>query len=87
MDKISSFTSTLILDFGNMNLGASKPRLAALCGLPIFFIIEAVEGFGREKAFYEKMPLPIWTALYAALIFSIGIGLTTQSTQFIYMAF
>ena len=87
LDKIVSLTSTLIFDFGNMNFGASKPRLAVLFGLPIFFIIEAVEGFGREKAFYEKMPVPIWTALYAAIICCIGIGLTTESAQFVYMVF
>ena len=87
LDKIVSLTSTLIFDFGNMNFGASKPRLAVLCGLPIFFIIEAVEGFGGGKAFYKKIPVPVWTALYAAMIFCIGIGLTTEPAQFIYMVF
>ena len=87
LDKIVSLTSTLIFDFGNMNFGASWPRLAAVLGLPIFFVIEAVEGFGGGKAFYERMPVPIWTALYAAIIFCIAIGLTTESTQFIYMEF
>jgi len=71
----------------NMNFGALKPRLAVLCGLPIFFIIEAIEGFGGGRAFYEKIPVSIWTAIYAAMIFCIGIGLTTESAQFIYMVF
>lgn len=87
LEKIISFTSTLIFDFGNINFGATKPRLAALVGLPIFLIIEGVEGLGGGKAFYEKTPVPIWTALYASMIFCIGIGLTTEAAQFIYMDF
>lgn len=87
LDKIVELTSTLIFDFGNMNFGIAWPRLAAVIGLPIFFIIETVEKIGEGKPFYEKMPVPIWTAPYAAMIFCIAIGLTTESTQFIYMKF
>ena len=87
LDQIVSLTSILFFDFGNMNFGAAWPRFASLCGLPIFFIIETIEGFVVGKAFYEKMPVPIWTALYAAMIFCIGIGSMTESAQFIYMVF
>ena len=87
LDKIASLTSTLIFDFGNMDYGAAWPRLAAIIGLPILFIIELVEKIGNEKPFYTKMPVPAWTALYAAMIFNIAIGMTTESTQFIYMVF
>lgn len=87
LDKIVSLTSTLIVDFGNMDFGAAWPRLAAVLGLPIFFIIELVEKIGVEKPFYKKMPVPAWTSLYAAIIFNIAIGMTTESTQFIYMVF
>lgn len=87
LDKVLSLTSTLVFDFGNMDLSISKPRLAALCGLPVLVIIETVEGSVGGEAFYRKMPTSIWTALYAAMIFCIAIGLTTGSTQFIYMKF
>lgn len=87
LDKIVQLTSILINDFGNMNIGVTWPRLAAVLGLPFFFIIELYEKSGEGKPFYEKMPVPAWTALYASVIFCIAIGLTTESTQFIYMKF
>lgn len=87
LDKIVSLTATLFFDFGNLNFGAAWPRLAAVLGLPIFFILEIVERIGGVKPFYQKMPVPIWTAFYASIIFCIAIGLTTESTQFIYMVF
>ena len=87
LDKIISLTSTLIFDFGNFNLGIAWPRLAAVVSLPLLVIIEIVENYGGEKPFYQKMPVPIWTAVYAAIIFCIAIGMTTESSQFIYMVF
>ena len=87
LDKIVNLTSTLIFDFGNINFGAAWLRLAAVLGLPIFFIIEIVEELGGGKPFYERMPVPVWTGIYASIIFCIAIGLTTESAQFIYMVF
>jgi hypothetical protein len=87
LDKIVSLTSTLIFDFGNMDLGVAWPKMAAVLGLPIFFMLEFIERAGGEKAFYKALPVPIWTALYAVIIFCLAIGLTTESTQFIYMVF
>lgn len=87
LDKIVSLTSTLILDCGNLNFHAGIPRLAAILGLPIFFIIEIVENISNEKPFYQTLHIPVWTAIYAAIIFCIAIGMTTESAQFIYMVF
>ncbi|MCG6537348.1 MAG: MBOAT family protein, partial [Syntrophales bacterium LBB04] len=87
LSKIVDLTSTLIFDFGNMNFGVGLPRMAAVIGLPVFMIIEIAEYIGEGKPFYEKMPVHAWSALYALIIFSVAIGLTTESTQFIYMVF
>ncbi len=87
LEKIASLTSVLIFDFGNLDFGAAWPRLAALVGLPVFLMIEMIEGVGGGKPFYAKVPVPVWTGLYAMIIFCMGIGLTTESTQFIYMVF
>lgn len=87
LDKIISLTSTLIFDFGNFNISLAWPRLAAVVSLPLLVIIEIVENYGGEKPFYQKMPVPVWTAFYAAIIFCIAIGMTTESSQFIYMVF
>ena len=87
LDKVLSLTSTLIFDFGNIDFGIALPRMAAVVGLPIFFILEIIEKVGKEQPFYQKIPVPAWTALYAAIIFCTAIGMTTESTQFIYMVF
>lgn len=87
LDRIVTLTSTLVFDFGNMDLGATWPKVAALLGLPIFLTIEAVEKLGEGKPFYQKVPIPVWTALYASMVFCTVIGLTTESAQFIYMVF
>jgi len=87
LEKILTLTSTLIFDFGNLDLGIAWPRLAAAIGIPILFIVELTEKAGEEKPFYKKMPVPAWTSLYAAFIFCMAMGITTESTQFIYMVF
>ena len=87
LEKILNLSSTLGCDFGNLDIGFTKPRLAAICGLPVLIIIEIIEGIGQEKVFYKKIPMSLWTALYATILFCIAIGLTTESTQFIYMQF
>jgi alginate O-acetyltransferase complex protein AlgI len=86
-DKIVSLTSTLIFDFGNMNLGAVKPRAAALFGLPVFLCIEIIENATNGKSFYERLPIPAWTAIYASMIFGLVIGMSTESARFIYFNF
>lgn len=87
LQKIVSLTSTLIFDFGNMDSGAAVPRIAVLLGLPILLIVEIAERYNGGEPFYVKMPIPAWTAVYASLVFCLAVGLTTESTQFIYMVF
>jgi hypothetical protein len=70
-----------------MDFGAAIPKMSVLLGLPIFLFIEAEERFYGEKPFYDRLPIPVWTAVYAAVVFCIAIGLTTESAQFIYMVF
>jgi len=87
LTKIASLSSTLIADFGNMTLSALRPRAAAAFGLPIFLCIEFVEYAARGRSFYKSMPVPAWTALYAAMIFCLIIGMSTESAKFIYFNF
>lgn len=85
-ERIGYLSSNLFADFGNMSLAAARPKLSFAFGLPVFIIIECLERF-RDKPFYETIHLSIWTALYAMIIFCLAIGLSSESTQFIYMAF
>ncbi len=87
LEKVMVLSSTLVVDFGNFSLGAMKPRAAALFGLPVFLCIEIIENATEGKSFYESLPIPAWTAIYALMIFGLVIGMSTESAQFIYFNF
>ncbi|MEN6509085.1 MAG: MBOAT family protein, partial [Smithella sp.] len=87
LEKIGNLTSTLIFDFGNMDFGATRPRAAVLFGLPIFLCIEIIEHASNGKTFYQRLPIPAWTALYALMIFAVLLGMSSESPQFIYFNF
>ena len=87
LDKVMSLTSTLIIDFGNMHFGALRPAVAALLGLPVFLCIELIEYTSNSKSFYQKLPIPAWTALYALMIFGLILCIRNKSAQFIYFTF
>ena len=70
-----------------MTFGALRPRAAAAFGLPLFLCIEFVENAARGRSFYKSMPVPAWTALYAAMLFCLIIGMSTESAKFIYFNF
>lgn len=86
-DKIISLTSTLILDFGNINFGATKPMASALFGLIVFICIEVIEYVSNGKCFYKNLPTPAWTALYASMIFCLMLSMGSKTAQFIYFNF
>lgn len=87
LDKILNLSSTLVFDFGNIDFGAAKPRASVVVGLPVLLCIEMIEYASGGALFYQKLPIPIWTALYALLIFALILGMTSESTQFIYFNF
>lgn len=85
--KVVCLSSVLIIDCGNIDFGAMRPRVAALLGLPVFLCIELIEYASNSKGFYQKLPIPIWTALYAMMIFAFMLGISSESAQFIYFNF
>jgi alginate O-acetyltransferase complex protein AlgI len=87
LEKIISLTSVLIFDFGNMDFRAMRPRAAVGLGLPILLFIELIEYSTGGKRFYEKLPIPAWTATYALMIFVLFLGMSNESAQFIYFNF
>ncbi len=87
LGKVITLSSTLVVDFGNFHFGALKPRAAALFGLPVFLCIEIIENAKGGKSFYKSLPTPFWTAIYAAMIFGLVIGMSTEPAKFIYFNF
>lgn len=86
-EKVATLSSTLIFDFGNFAFGAMPPRFAALLGLPALLCVEIIEYRTGGRNFYRSLPLPVWTAMYAFMIFSLVIGMSTESAQFVYFTF
>jgi len=87
LEQVIALSSTLIVDFGNLSFGGLRPRFAALFGLPVLLCIEIIENTAGGKSFYNKLRIPIWTSIYAAMIFGLMIGMSTESGQFIYFKF
>ena len=87
IEQIINFTSVLICDFGNMDFGALRPRAAVVLGLLILLSIELIEYNSAGKKFYERLPIPAWTAVYAVMIFGLFLGMSNDSAQFIYFNF
>jgi alginate O-acetyltransferase complex protein AlgI len=87
LEKVVTLSSTLVLDFGNLDFGAMKPKAAVLFGLPVFLCIEMMENAAGGRSFYKSSPTPVWAAIYAAMIFGFIIGMSTESAQFIYFNF
>ena len=87
LDQIISLTSKLITDIGDVDFGAIRPTTAALLGLPIFIVVEFIEFKMDGGKFYQVLPLPAWTAVYASIIFVLILGMNSESSQFIYFNF
>jgi hypothetical protein len=77
----------LCLHVGNLRLNAELPTKAALLGFPLFFIMEFLGNNSRGRSIDKALPMPVWTAAYAAMIFLIALGLANVPTRFIYFVF
>jgi alginate O-acetyltransferase complex protein AlgI len=85
--QIVDITSTLLFDFGNLRLTAPLPPEATLAGLPVLACIELVEYLSGGKRSHEVLPVPVWTGLYAIIIFALVLGAGSVSSQFVYFTF
>lgn len=85
--QIADVTSTLLFDLGNLHLTAPLPPVATLVGLPILACIDATEFLAGGRRVDEVLPEPLWTALYAAMVFALVLGAGAVSSQFVYFTF
>lgn len=85
--QIKAIFRVLFFDIGNLNLNAAMPTHAALLGLPLFVIIEFIGYNSHGKRLDKVLPMFVWTAAYAAMIFLIILGLTNVPSTFIYFVF
>ena len=85
--QIGALTRTLVLDFGNLDLTAPLPPESTLAGLPLLFVVEVTEYRLGGRRLDEVLPVPVWTAAYAVMIFALVLGAGAVSSQFVYFTF
>jgi hypothetical protein len=85
--QILDFTRLLVTDFGNIDYGASLPRLSAILGLCLLIPMEAIQYWKDDAHYYQRFPVPLRGLFIAALIVVIIIGMSNEPAQFIYFQF
>jgi len=85
--QITAIFKALLFNFGDLKLNATMPTHAALLGLPLFVIIEFIGYNSHGKRLDKVLPMGVWTAVYAAMIFLIILGMANVPSTFIYFVF
>ncbi len=87
LDQVLAFTRTLVMGPHDLAVSFSPPTFAALIGLPLLMLLEAIEYARDDQLFYRKLPAAVRGALYAFMIFVVLLGTSNEPTQFIYFQF
>ena len=87
LPQVASLTHTLLRFGGGLHLTASLPLPSALFGLPAFAVMEWAGSAARGRALHEALPVPVWTAVYAAMLFAIAMGSGAAALPFAYFVF
>ena len=87
LPQIVQFTAILLQDFGNLHLTISTPRLSSLIGIPVLAAIELAQFATGDHDVHRRLALPLRGALFALLTALLIMGMSNESTQFIYFQF
>jgi len=87
LGQIKAIFKVLLFDFGDLKLNVTMPTHAALLGLPLFVIIEFIGYNSHGKRLDKVLPMGVRTAVYAAMIFLIILGMANVPSTFIYFVF
>ena len=85
--QIKAIFKVLLFDFGDLKYNAAIPTYAAIIGLPLFVIMELIGYNSHGKRIDKVLPTFVWTAVYAAMVFLIILGLVNVPSTFIYFVF
>ena len=87
-DQIADMTGRL---FGAVDtaggINVKMPAFAALLGVGVLILWDAVVEITKDDHFYRRLPPPLRACLYAMMIYFFAFGGSTQSSAFIYFAF
>jgi alginate O-acetyltransferase complex protein AlgI len=87
LSQIVNFSSLLVTDFGNLDYGGGAPRLSAVLGMSLLFVMEVAQYWKADSCYYQRLPVPIKGFLIAALIAITMMGMSNEPAQFIYFQF
>jgi len=87
LEQIISFTKIILFGWGDLSINIKRPPLAALLGLPILIMYEIFEYTSKNVRFYTLFYMPVSGGLIALIVMLIAMGLSSESTQFIYFQF
>ena len=83
--QIVDFTGRLL--HGPAGVTMPSPPLAAVLAMAFLFVWDALIERSGDVRFYARWPIPVRAALYAAMIYLLAFGATTQTSAFIYFQF
>jgi D-alanyl-lipoteichoic acid acyltransferase DltB (MBOAT superfamily) len=87
LTQIMSLTGK-VLTLSGLSFGLDVPRLSACAGIPILFVMDALE-YQKEndEYYYHHLPTMLRGLFYAGMITSLCLGLSNAPAQFIYFNF
>ncbi len=88
LQQIAAFTRAFV-GLGPRHAASilKAPTFAAIAGLPVLVLLQAVEYATNDAAFHQRLPAPVKGAVIAALLVVLTMGLSNATTQFIYFQF
>jgi len=81
------YIKTIFINFGDFKINILLPHEITILGLLIFIAIEFLTYNSKGKRLNQILPIPVWTAVYAGMIFLIALSLSNVPTGFIYLTF
>jgi alginate O-acetyltransferase complex protein AlgI len=87
LSQVITFTKKIVLEFWAFELTVPRPALATLAGLVLLVAVDTSQFVTGDPRFYRRWPVPLRGALYAALLFTLVMGMCNEPSQFIYFQF
>jgi D-alanyl-lipoteichoic acid acyltransferase DltB (MBOAT superfamily) len=85
--QITDFTSILLTGWSDFSLNIKRPPLVVFISLPLLILYETIEYKTQNILFYRALIKPIFGGSVAFILLCIAMGLSNESTQFIYFQF
>ena len=85
--QIVEYTKKIFLELGDFTISVPRPPLATLVGVLLLVLVDSFQFATGDDKFYRRWPAPLRGAFYAALFFTLAMGMCNEPSQFIYFQF